>query len=102
MEFIRYARIFLAFYTIAMSLLLWKRRKHGIEIVIGFYGLNVLLFYVSYFIGVFGSSVQQLNTWSALIGLHSTLVFAFYCTEKLLMLRRIDKVHQEKEQLLGH
>lgn len=102
MAFIHYARIFFALYTIVVALLLWKKRKHGIEIVMAFYGLNVLLFYVSYFVGAFGASVQRLNAWSALIGLHSTLVLAFYCTEKLLLLRGINRARNEKEQLFGH
>lgn len=92
LEFLRYARIVSAIYVVIMSILLYRKRKHGIDIIIGTYGVGILFFYVEYFL--LDAPPKVLNEWSALLGLHALLIFAFYNTEKLVLLRGIEKAHR--------
>jgi len=92
LEFLRYARIVAAIYVVIMSILLYRKRKHGIDIIIGTYGVGILLFYVEYFL--LNAPSRVLNEWSALLGFHALAVFAFYNTEKPVLLNGIDKAHR--------
>lgn len=92
-EILRYARIVAAIYVVIMSILLYLKRKHGIDIVICSYGIGILFFYTQYFL--LDAPSRLLNEWSAFLGLHALIVFAFYNTEKLVLLSGIEKAHKD-------
>jgi hypothetical protein len=91
MDALGYARISLSIFILVFGAILFKKRKHGIEILMMTYALDVILFYAqNYFSTLDPAGLQR---WSAHIGVHALVIFAFYISEKLVLFHGLDRVH---------